>query len=90
MLHRMMTVLPYAFLIVALAQVIGFLLLHENYLAGAWTVTSIVLLVLIATVEVTKDTIAQLRAQEARNEYLTDVIARVVERDNREARTKRG
>lgn len=78
-----MTVLPFVVLVVALAQVVGFVILHEPYLAGAWTMTS--MMASLAIIYTQRWVHAEDRASAERltNKHLTDVITRHIEKDGK-------
>lgn len=74
-----MTVLPFVVLAVALAQVVGFVILGEPYLAGAWTMTSMMASLAIVYTQRAKDAEDRARAERIANKHLTEVIARHIE-----------
>ena len=76
-----MTVLPFIVLSIALAQVVGFLLLHEPYLAGAWTMTSMMASLAIIYTQRWKNAEDRASAEHIANKHLTDVITRHIEKD---------
>lgn len=78
-----MTVLPFVVLVVALAQVVGFVLLHEPYLAGAWTMTSMMSSLSIVYTQRWKNAEDRASAEQLVNKHLTDVIARHIEKDGK-------
>lgn len=86
-IEKFMTVLPFGVLAIALAQVVGFVLLHEPYLAGAWTMTSMMTSLAIVYTQRWKDAEDRATAERLANKHLTDVIARHIEKDgNHEVR----
>lgn len=78
-----MTVLPFAVLVIALAQVVGFVLLHEPYLAGAWTMTSMMASLAIGYNQRWKNAEDRASAEHLANRHLTDVITRHIEKDGK-------
>lgn len=80
-IEKFMTVLPFLVLVVSLAQVVGFLLLHEPYLAGAWTMTSMMTSLSIVYIQRWKNAEDRVSAEHLANRHLTDVITRHIEKD---------
>lgn len=78
-----MTVLPFVVLSIALAQVVGFVFLHEPYLAGAWTMTSMMSYLAIIYTQRWKNAEDRASAENLANRHLTDVIIRHVEKDGK-------
>lgn len=74
-----MTVFPFVILTVALAQVVGFVVIGEPYLVGAWVVTSIMTSLAIVYTQKSKDAEERAEAERLANKYLTEVIARHIE-----------
>ena len=82
-IEKLMTVLPFAVLVVALAQVVGFVILHEPYLAGAWTMTSMMASLAIIYTQRWRDAEDRASAERLVNRHLTDVITRHIEKDGK-------
>ena len=82
-IEKFMTVLPFVVLVVALAQVVGFVLLHEPYLAGAWTMTSMMASLAIIYTQRWKNAEDRAYAERLANRHLTDVITRHIEKDGK-------
>lgn len=78
-----MTVLPFVVLSIALAQVVGFVLIHEPYLAGAWTMTSMMSFMAITYFHRWKNAEDRASAEHLANRHLTDVITRHIEKDGK-------
>lgn len=78
-----MTVLPFVVLVIALAQVVGFVLMHEPYLAGAWTMTSMMASLAIVYTQRWKNAEDRASAEHLVNKHLTDVITRHIEKDGK-------
>lgn len=78
-----MTVLPFVVLVIALAQVVGFVLLHEPYLAGAWTMTSMMASLAIIYTQRWRNAEDRASAERLANKHLTDVITRHIEKDGK-------
>lgn len=76
-----MTVLPFVVLAIALAQVVGFVFMHEPYLAGAWTMTSTMSSLAIIYTQRWKNAEDRASAEHIANKHLTDVIIRHIEKD---------
>lgn len=83
---KFMTVLPFVVLIVSLAQVVGFVFLHEPYLAGAWSMTSMMTSLSIIYTQRWRDAEDRAKAERIANKHLTDVITRHIEGKNDEVR----
>lgn len=81
MLSKIFNITPFFFLFIALAQVVGFIAAHEPYLAGAWTVTSATLVIMIIFIQLYKNAVLQIRAHKESADYLAQVLGRRVERD---------
>lgn len=78
-----MTVLPFVVLTVALAQVVGFVLMHEPYLSGAWSMTSMMASLAIIYTQRWRNAEDRASAERLANKHLTDVITRHIEKDGR-------
>ena len=78
-----MTVLPFAVLSIALAQVVGFVLMHEPHLAGAWTMTSMMASLAIIYTQRWRNAEDRASAERLANKHLTDVITRHIEKDGK-------
>ena len=78
--ERFMTILPFVVLVIALAQVVGFVHLHEPYLAGAWTMTSMMASTAIIYTQRWKNSEDRASAERIANKHLTEVIIRHVEK----------
>lgn len=82
-IEKFMTVLPFVVLIVALFQVVGFVILHEPYLAGAWVMTSMMASLAIIYTQRWGDAEDRASAERLANKHLTDVITRHIEKDDK-------
>lgn len=78
---KFMSILPFVVLAVSLAQVVGFVLLHEPYLAGAWMMTSMMSSLAIIYTQRWRDAEDRVSAERLVSKHLTDVITRHIEKE---------
>lgn len=84
LIEKFMTVLPFVVLVIALAQVVGFVLLHEPYLVGAWTMTSMMASLAIIYTQRWKNAEDRASAEHIANKHLSDVIIRHIEKESKD------
>lgn len=85
MIYRLLDALPIVFLVIALSQVLGFLLLHEPYFAGAWTLTSIMCTAYLVSKQRYLEAKREGERDRAAARYLSTLVVEYIDKDSKVA-----